>query len=126
LRSSTGEQGSEGWQIFIVDVDVFADGDGVHGAAIFAFDGDGTFAFAAVAARGFGAFLFLFLGEDFLHDGCSVIRNWWLWPWARYPDFRAGEVERQPERGGGGGVWKWLITGGVVSFGKIFQWVVNV
>jgi hypothetical protein len=29
-------------------------------------------------ASGFGAFLFLFLGEDFLHDGCSVIRNWGL------------------------------------------------
>jgi hypothetical protein len=58
------EQGSEGRQLFIVDVDVFADGDGVHRAAIFAFDSDGTFAFAAVLASGFGAFLFFYLGED--------------------------------------------------------------
>jgi hypothetical protein len=47
-----------------VEVDVFADGDGVHGGAIFAFYGDGTFAFAAVLASGFGAFLFFYLGED--------------------------------------------------------------
>lgn len=68
------KQGSEGRQLFVVDVDEFADGDGVHGAAVFAFGGDGALAFAAVLAGDFGAFLFLFFGEDFLHAGAFLIR----------------------------------------------------
>jgi len=64
--------------------------------------------------------LFLFLGEDFLHDGCLLPGTFWRLGRGEFPDSTVGEGERQPERGRGGGVWKWLITGGL-SVGKIFE-----
>jgi len=58
-----------------------------------------------VLAGDFGAFLFLFLGEAFLHDGCSVIKNWGSRA-GEDPDFTVGDGEGQPDRGRGGGSWK--------------------
>ncbi|MCX6587073.1 MAG: hypothetical protein NTX13_10910, partial [Acidobacteria bacterium] len=69
----------KGRQLFVVDVDEFADGDGIHGAAVFAFGGDGTFAFAAVLAGDFGAFL------------------------------KVGGGMEEPDRGEGGAGWKYMI-----------------
>jgi hypothetical protein len=57
-------------------------------------------------AGDFGAFLFLFLGEDFLHDGCLLPGTFWRLGRGEFPDSTVGEGERQPERGRGGGSWK--------------------
>jgi hypothetical protein len=60
-----GKQEIEGRQIFFVEFDVFAGGDGVHGAAVFAFGGDGAFGFGSVLAGDCGAVLALFAGQFF-------------------------------------------------------------
>jgi hypothetical protein len=91
------EQGGKGRQLFVVDVDGFADGDGVHGAAVFAFGGDGTFAFAAVLAGDFGAFLFSSAVRIF----CMVVP----------PDLKVGGGMEEPDRGEGGAGGKYLIKG---------------
>jgi len=62
-----GEDWRKIWQLIVVKFDEFADGDGVHGAAVLAFDGDGAFAFGSVATGGFRAALLLFFGQDFAH-----------------------------------------------------------
>jgi hypothetical protein len=55
-----------------VEFDVFAGGDGIHGAAVFAFGGDGAFAFGSVLAGDLGAALALFLCKFFAwHGGFS-------------------------------------------------------
>ena len=48
-----------------MEFDVFAGGDGIHGAAVFAFDGDGAFGFGSVLAGDCGAVLALFAGQFF-------------------------------------------------------------
>jgi hypothetical protein len=68
----SGQEKKEGRQIFFVEFDVFAGGDGIHGAAVFAFGGDGPFGFGSVLAGDCGAALALFFGKFFAwHGGFS-------------------------------------------------------
>jgi hypothetical protein len=65
----SGQEKKEGREIFFVEFDVFAGGDGVHGAAVFAFGGNRAFAFGSVLAGDFGATLPLFAGQFFAWHG---------------------------------------------------------
>jgi len=59
-----------------VELDMFAGGDRVHGASIFAVGRDGAFAFSAVEPGTFGARQLLFI-RDFFH------LNFLLWKWKK-------------------------------------------